>query len=165
MNSLLIFGLLLAAMLALAFPALCHRVHYRVIRESWRQPLRLLFDFVNEALGVAVTYVYPISGTVAPTQTVMAQHNLLVAQVFMDTADTIATVTHNFNFGTTGGAPRTTDLLPEVNLNFNNLGTALPFVTISSPPAANTVGINKTNLANSSCTVTVYIHRPFQPTL
>lgn len=116
---------------------------------------------------MTVTYVYPITGTVAPTQTVMSKYNLLVAQVFLDTADTVATVTHNFNLPatTTGGAPNTVDLLPEVNLNFNNVGTALPFVTITSPPGANTVGINKTNLANSSCTVTVYIHRPYSPTM
>jgi hypothetical protein len=163
-----IFGVLLVAMLAMAFPALCHKRHYEVIRDSWRRPLALFFGLIGETLGtVTVTYFYPVAGTVAPTQAVMAQHNVLVAQVFMDTSDTVATVTHNFNLAatTTSGPPRTTDLFPEVNLNFNNLSTALPFMTITSPPGANTVGLNKTNLAASSCTVTVYIHRPYQPTI
>ena len=103
----------------------------------------------------------------APTQTVMAAHNVVVAQVFMDTSDTVATVTHNFNLPatTTSGAPNTVNLFPEVNMNVNNIGTAIPFLSITSPPGANTVGINKTALAGTTCTVTVYIHRPLSNTL
>lgn len=162
------------ALAGLGFPIACYRRNFHILREEWRQPLGLMFGFLQETLGtVAVTYFHPISGTtiagttVAPTQTVMAQRNLLVAQVFMDTSDTVATVTHNFNLPTTttAGPPDTVELLPEVNLIFNNLGTALPFLTVSSPPGANTIGINKTNLANSSCTVTVYIRRPFSPNM
>ena len=159
-----LFILTMALLLAIALA--CWAPYLRNARKNrfgWR-------DFWASELGtVVVTYLFPV-GTVAttipPTQTAMASHNLLVAQVFMDTSDTVATVTHNMNLSTvaTLPAPSTAFNMPEVVPVPNQQGSA-PVPVAVSGYAANTIGLSKGNAANSSVTLTVYIKRPFSPGL
>lgn len=93
------FGAALVAVLALALPALAHTQHWRVIREDWRYPLRLVLGILSEELGVVVvTYCHPIIGTpttTAPTAAQARQMTELAAQVFFADTDTQAVITHN----------------------------------------------------------------------
>lgn len=121
-------------------------------------------------MAVTVSYLLPVgtvSTTVPPTETVMAEHNLLIAQVFMDTSDTVATVTHNFNFTTLGtqGPYSTLFQLPIVIPVLNNQGSAAGANPVVSAINPTTVGFAKANAANTSCTFTVYVLRPFSPNL
>jgi hypothetical protein len=169
--------ILSAALMALTafLPALLSPRYFRHHLHVMSVGLRSisLRDFVRCELGtVTVTYLYPVgtvSTTIAPGQTVMAQHNMLIAQVFMDTSDTTATVTHNWNFSTLGTVPggqySTLFNLPKVTVTLNNQGSAVGNNPTVSAYNANTIGFTKANLANTSCTFTVYIERPYTPTL
>lgn len=166
-----------AVFLTAMMPALINPQHFRFHLAVMRRALRLLSvgEFLGDETGVVVvTYLYPvgtISTTIAPTQTVMAGHRLLIAQVFMDTADTIATVTHNWNYSTLGTVPgglySTAFNLPIVTITPNQQGTVgvvasvQPVVSSYSP---NTIGITKANASFSSVTFTVYLEQPWSPT-
>jgi len=101
------FGAALLAVLALALPALAHKEHWLVMRESWRYPLRILLGVLESELGtVTVTYCHPILGaptTTAPTAAQAAQIVELAATVFFADTDTQATITHNW--GAAGKCP------------------------------------------------------------
>lgn len=118
-------------------------------------------------MSVLVTYKYPVSGTTPPTQAQMAPlsgiANEVTAQVqFGADSDTLALITHNFNLTTVAGTtPNTTQLFPEVNFYVQNqggAGTANP--VLSCTVDANIITLTKSNTANTSCTVNVFIHRP-----
>jgi hypothetical protein len=160
-------AVLMAVLLLSALPALAatHPMHSAVLHHLTFWAVTLSGAAVFGA--VSIQYLWPVNSTVAPTQTVMAQHNLLIAQVFFDTADTIATVTHNMNVTTTtaAGGANTVQGFPLVELTLNTIGTAYPQLSVTAPSAQNTVGINKTNAAGSTCTVTVAVLRPFSPNL
>lgn len=152
--------------LLLAIALACWAPYLGGVRKSrfgWR-------EFRSSELGtVVVTYLFPVGSvatTIPPTQTVMASHNLLVAEVFMDTSDTVATVTHNMNLSTvaTLPAPSTAFNMPEVVPVPNQQGSA-PVPVAVSGYAANTIGLSKGNAANSSVTLTVYVKRPYSPSL
>ena len=104
-----------------------------------------------------VTYVYPVSGTVAPTAAQAAQVNLVSAQVAFNAADTTATVTHNF--GLAAGAPAS--LNPIVIITPATGGSVSPNVSVSLTNT-NAVVLTKNSVdANTTTTVNVWVMRPF----
>ncbi len=99
MQSILIqAALLLLALLVLALPALAHKRHWQVIREDWRQPLRIFLGVWSEELGASVTYLYPTgnNSTTPPTASEAAHTPIQTAQFFIADADTSVTITHNW---------------------------------------------------------------------
>jgi len=58
MHTLSMVGLLLLAVLALAFPALVHRSLYSVLREDFKRPLRIVFGVFQDELGAAAGGTY-----------------------------------------------------------------------------------------------------------
>jgi hypothetical protein len=104
------FGAALLALLVLALPALAYRQHWTVMREDWRQPLRLLFGILAEELGSSIVYnsniSYPVgctvaafvAGATAPTlaQVQASQVPTQNAQIFWADGDGAVTVTHNW---------------------------------------------------------------------
>jgi len=111
MNHATQFGVgLLLALLALALPALAHSQHWRLMREDWRHPLRLVFGILTEELGSSIVYnsniTYPpgttvaafVAGATAPTaaQVQASQVPTQNAQIFWADGDGAVTVTHNW---------------------------------------------------------------------
>jgi hypothetical protein len=120
-------------------------------------------------MAVTVTYQYPVAGTVPPTAaqvapTTQGGANEVVASVYFDadTAET-AVITHNFNLATTGATPNTGQGFPRMSFYFSGIGTAVP--QIYGTVGTNIATLIKPNLANSSCTVQVYIDRPHSLTI
>lgn len=123
-------------------------------------------------MAVTVTYQYPVAGTVPPTAaqvapTTQGGANEVVASVaFGADADTAAVITHNFSLTTTGATPNTGQGFPRVSFYVSTeggAGTANP--VLSCTIGTNIVTLTKTNLANTSCTVQVYIDRPHSLTI
>lgn len=123
--------------------------------------------------GVTITYPYPLAGTTTPpTATQAASTNMVVAQVVLADADTLAVVTHNFGLGTIdfpspnlGGTvqpPTTGQLFPKVTITPLATQAALSFYI---PPTvtlgANTITLGKGSVTGSGSTLAVYIERPF----
>lgn len=105
-------GAALVALLVTLLPALAHKHHWNVIRDEWRDPLRLLFGVLAEELGaVTVTYYIRNGSTVAiagsttgPTSSQAQQCNKMSAVVvFGVTADAQALFTHNWGLDRSAG--------------------------------------------------------------
>ena len=112
-------------------------------------------------MAVSVSFTYPVAGATPPTTTQMAQYgtaNAVFAQITYGLdSDTVALVTHNFGFA----AAQLNQLFPDVHWSIQNqggAGTANPVLSYTS--AANLVVLTKTNTANTSCTVNMWIYRP-----
>jgi hypothetical protein len=161
----LIFGaVLLLALLASSLPALVHREHRNLIRESWRHPLRLVLGVLSEELG-AVTVTYYVRGgpvtingstTPATAQQASQVQKQSAIVVFGVTADVACTFTHNW--GLDASAP--TYIEPEILYEF--LSTALttfsPLITFDRSNT-NAVFINKP-ATGDACTLRVTLRRP-----
>ena len=106
-----------------------------------------------------VTYNWPAvlaGGATAPTALQALGVNTVIAQVVFDATDTTAVVTHNFNFSAADLAAG----FPQIDTVITVLGTVAPLLSVQPNTSANTITLTKTNLANSGCTILVYITRP-----
>ena len=146
------FGVGLVALLVMLLPALAYKQHWSVIREDWRQPLRVLFGVLESELGSQVTYCTPpytpsttaltsVQAAITPTQTF---------QVFWaDTDSGSLQITHNWQL------PQSypTWLLPEIQC-VKQLGGAsdLSFATNFTFGIANTnaVFMNKVTIGTGT---------------
>lgn len=103
-----------------------------------------------------VTYVAPVS--VAPSTIQALGCNIVVAQVVFSSADTVATVTHNF--GIILGAGGQASLNPICIITPIGVDTVNPAVGVTL--ATNTVTVNKgSTVVGTDCTLAVYVMRPF----
>lgn len=103
-----------------------------------------------------VTYVAPQS--VAPSTIQALACNIVVAQVVFSSADTTATITHNF--GIVVGVGGQASLNPIVIITPLVGDTVNPIIAVAL--ATNTVVLTKgSTVVGTDCTVAVYIMRPF----
>lgn len=115
-----------------------------------------------------VTYGYPVPAgttqfiTTPPTTALAAQVNRVTALIQWIDADTIATVTHNFQVNTTFTFPFPNAALyqPDVVLNYISFVTGAPAALYIGSFLTNTIVVQKTNVASTAGTVLVVMHRP-----
>jgi len=105
--------------------------------------------------GTTVTYVYPVSGTVAPTAIQAAAANAFTAQVFMADGETTVAVTHNWQVS----AADLAKLFPVPIAYVSSPGTAVPIVSVALTNSV-AVTINKVSAAGSGGTFNVVLFRP-----
>lgn len=116
--------------------------------------LRVLASTVALALGVTVTYAYPVAGGTAPTSKQAKRRNMLTATVIMADGETAAVVTHNWGLSNAELA----DLFPVVTWNYVTPGTSPALLSFSR--ATNAVTINKGTGTGSGGTFEVNLERP-----
>ncbi len=105
------------------------------------------------AAGV-VTYVYPVTGLVAPTATQMALLSSVVADVVFGINDTIVSISHNMNTNATGA-----NGLPEISFAVLAGGVLAP-LPVFAYVDANTVSIAKAAVgATTDATYRVTLHK------
>jgi hypothetical protein len=120
-------------------------------------------NFAFLAGAVVVNYKYPVAGTVAPTSTVMKQHNALTAQVTALDADTVITITHNWGLPSTdfqGFPDGPAALFPAVIINVDGGSTStIQPLFLVSVTNTNAVVINKPTTVGTQGTFDVMILR------
>jgi len=130
-----------------------------------------VWKFLRDTAGTAtVTYVWPVpSGstqpvTSPPTTALAAQVNEVTALIQWIDADTIATVTHNFQLPVTFTSPYPNTALykPQVILNYISYVTGAPAALYIGSFNTNAIVVQKTNLASTAGTVLVVMRRPWQ---
>ena len=102
--------------------------------------------------------------TTPPTTALAAQVNEVTALIQWIDADTIATVTHNFQLPITFTFPypNCAQFKPQVILNYISYVTGAPAALFVGSYNTNAVVIQKTNLASTAGTVLVVLRRPWQ---
>jgi hypothetical protein len=114
--------------------------------------------------GVTVTYKYPVSGTTAPTSTLMQQHCALTALVNALDSDTVITITHNWGLPSkdTGGFPDgPAGLFPVVVIDLNSdATTTVEPIFLVNLTNTNAVVINKPTTVGTQGTYIVQVLRP-----
>ncbi len=108
------------------------------------------------ATPCTVAYVWPVTGSTAPTAAQARQHNSVVATVTFADADTSCVVTHNMQLPNATGA----NGIPKVIFTPIAAGsvTATPFVAFTN---AVSITIDKnTTTTSSNLTVRVTVERP-----
>jgi hypothetical protein len=156
-------GAALLALLVMLLPALAHKEHWNVIRESWWYPLRRVFGFVAEELGAITTAYWTrgagvmIRGSATPATATQAQQVTMQKALitFGVLGDAQATFTHNW--GLDISAPEFHD--PEIlwDLISTGLTTYTPLVTFDRSNT-NVVYVNKTG--GDGCVINVTLRRP-----
>jgi hypothetical protein len=155
-------GVALIALLVMVLPALAHKQHWNVIRDDWRDPLRMLFGVLSEELG-AVTVTYYVAGgltringsTTAPTAAQASEvYKQQAIVTFGVTADVQALFTHNW--GLSASAPTYQD--PEVLFEPISTTTSWPCITFWRANT-NVLSINKVG-TDAPTTVMVTLRRP-----
>jgi len=157
-------GAVLMALLAMLLPALAHKQHRNLIRESWRAPLRLLLGVLTEELGAITTGYYvrggggvTIMGSATPATT--SQASQVMKQVAVITfgvlADAQATFTHNWGLDASAPVYREPEILWD--LVSTGLTTYTPLITFDRTNT-NVVYVNKTG--GDSCVIQVTLRRP-----
>ncbi len=108
------------------------------------------------ATPCAVTYVWPVAGSTAPTAAQARQHNSVVADVVFTDVATACVVTHNMQLPNATGA----NGIPKIVLTITAAGAvaSVPFVAFTNATSI-TVDKNLTT-ATSSLSVRVTIERP-----
>jgi len=162
-------GMVLMALFLVVVPVAIVSVHPHISGHTWMTIASLLVG----AAGVTITYPYPLAGTTAPPTAVQAAStNMIVAQVVLADADTLAVVTHSFglltvdflspNLGGTVNTPTTGQLFPKVTITPLATSAAISFYI---PPTVtlgqNTITLGKGSVTGSGSTLAVYIERPF----
>lgn len=134
-------------------------------RWSW------LVKFWQETTGTAtVTYVWPTpigsTGPVTspPTTALAAQVQEVTALIQWIDADTIATVTHNFQLPVTYTFPypNCAQFKPQVILNYISYVTGAPAALFIGSFNSTNIVVQKTSLASTAGTVLVVMRRPWQ---
>jgi hypothetical protein len=127
--------------------------------------------FWRDVTGVAtVTYVWPTpigsTGAVTspPTTALAAQVNEVTALIQWIDADTIATVTHNFQLPVTYTFPypNVGQFKPQVILNYISYVTGAPAALFIGSFNSTNIVVQKTSLASTAGTVLVVMRRPWQ---
>ena len=155
-------GVALFALLVMVLPALAHKQHWNVIREGWRDPLRLMFGILSEELGaVTVTYYIDeqVAGSVTPPTGAMASTvtKQSAVVVFGVTADIQALFTHNWGMGASAGFYQQ----PQVLFEPISTTTSWPCVTFWRTNS-NVLSVNKVG-TDGPTTVMVTLRRPGGP--
>lgn len=120
----------------------------------------VLVGLAGIAGTVVNTYKYPGSGTTPATAAQATGVHVQVAQVSFADADTTATVTHNYNLGTTGATPNTGQLFPEVTLVWTTAGTAAAQVDVTWTDGNSITLTKRATSTGTGGTVAVYMRRP-----
>ena len=115
---------------------------------------RSLWAALALAVGITVTYTYPVAGVTEPTAKQAARKNMLTATILMADADTLAVVTHNWGLS----AAELTDRFPMATWNYVTPGTAPALVSWSR--ATNTVTFTKNNDTGAGGTFEINLERP-----
>lgn len=123
-----------------------------------------LMNLAFIAGAVTVTYEYPVSGTTAPTATLMQNHNEVNALVSAADADTVITITHNWGLPSKdpeGFPDGPAGLFPIVVINIRSDATTTvePIFQVSLTNT-NAVVINKPTTVGTQGTYIVQILRP-----
>lgn len=130
-----------------------------------------ILQFWRDVTGTAtVTYVWPVpSGstgpvTSPPTTALAAFVNEVTALIQWIDADTIATVTHNFQLPVTFtfAYPNCAQYKPQVILNYISYVTGAPAALYIGSFNSTNIVVQKTNLASTAGTVLVVMRRPWQ---
>lgn len=164
-------GMVLMASFLIVVPVAAYSIH------THNTHLAIALLSLMGLAGVTVTYPYPLAGTTAPPTAVQAAStNMIVAQVVLADADTLAVVTHSFglltvdflspNLGGTVQPPTTGQLFPKVTITPLATAAAISFFI---PPTVtlgqNTITLGKGSVTGSGSTLAVYIERPFSMVL
>jgi hypothetical protein len=137
----------------------------------WPQVLPMIRKLWRETEGVAsVSYVWPTPGgstgpvTSAPSTALAAQVNEVTALIQWVDADTLATVTHNFQLPLTYTFPypNVAQFKPQVYPIYISFVTGPPVALYLASFGSNFNVIGKTSLANTAGTVLVWMRRPWQ---
>lgn len=156
-------GAVLLALLATLLPALAHKEHWNVIRESWRLPMARALNVLTEELG-AVTVAYYVRGGVtringSATPPTAAQASEVQKQsaiiVFGTADDVLGLFTHNW--GLDASAP--TYQSPEIEMEpISFATTSWPLMTFWRGNT-NVVQVMR-RAGDIPTTVMVTLHRP-----
>ena len=155
-------GVALLALLVMVLPALAHKQHWNVIRDDWRDPLRMLFGVLTDELGASILYAAPTFSATAPTAAQSSNFPTLVAQITFADGDTTIPFVHNW--GAVMGPSAPTYGYPEINAYWLSQ-TASPASFQSSLTFGitntNQVTINKTSVGvGSGGVLIVNLRRP-----
>jgi len=157
-------GVALFALLVMVLPALAHKYHWSVIREDWRDPLRMLFGVLTEELGAVTVTYYSRGGVVTQNASTTAITASAASQVmrqsaivvFGVTGDVQALFTHNW--GLDASAP----LYGEPEIIWSLISTALttycPLITFDRTNT-NVLAVNKPSTGDA-CTIRLCLRRP-----
>lgn len=128
-------------------------------------------SFWRDSRGTAtVSYVWPVPAgstgpsTTPPTTALAALVNEVTALVQWIDADTIATITHNFQFPVTFTFPypNAAQFKPQVFHEYISYVTGAPAAIFVGSFTSNTIVFQKTSLASTAGTVLVTMRRPWQ---
>lgn len=158
------------------FIMLAVAIFLSVLPAHWPRILKFLrhgglWHFWADETGTAtVTYVWPVpigsTGPVTspPTTALAALVNEVTALIQWIDADTIATVTHNFQLPVTFTFPypNCAQYKPQVILNYISYVTGAPAALYIGSFNSTNIVVQKTNLASTAGTVLVVMRRPWQ---
>jgi hypothetical protein len=155
-------GLLLLAALAPAFAG-TSGIHSGGGMHPW---VYILITLAPLAGAVTVTYKWPVQSTVAPTAAQMKPLSMVNGNIQWADADTVATITHNFQMATVN-LPGTSSLVSEASCGFPVMvfyasasGAAAAILTASATINSITAQVSKTSLVGSGGTIEFSIQRP-----
>lgn len=153
-------GLLLLTALAPAYAGVSNQ---HVTDHPW---LYIAFTLVPLAGAVTVTYKWPVQSTVAPTTSQVKNISQVTGKIEWADADTIATITHNFQM-TTVQLPNSGTLVQESSCGFpllvfyaSAVGAAAALISASATPNSITSQILKTSLVGSGGTIEFSVQKP-----
>jgi hypothetical protein len=106
------------------------------------------------AVGITVTYTYPVAGATAPTAAQTRNRSMITGTIIMADGDTQAVVTHNWGLS----AAELTDRFPLAKWDYVTPGTAPALISWSR--ATNTVTFTKATGTGTGATFEFNLQRP-----